>query len=132
MSTALEREIEADCSVLLIRSLLSQKVSAFGEDGLGKHGKNDRAMFYKIEDIDLDIIVDDTGEPFGTVCLKLEGYDSNQFGHIFTDQNFMIAIQALLKDHHIDPSSLEYSDLCLQGDDYVSLDINIPNLLDWV
>lgn len=131
MSTVLEREIEADCGILLIRSLLGKSVVAFGEDGLGNHGRNDLAVFYSVEDIALDVVMDDDGEPYGTILLKLSGYDASQFGHICSDTNFMISVRSLLKDQHIDPDCLKYSDIDLQGDDFVSLDIDVVKLLDW-
>jgi hypothetical protein len=130
MSATFEEQIEADCSVLLIRALLGQTVAAFGEDGLGLHGKNDLAIFYQIEDIDLTIMMNDD-EPFGIVSLKPENYNASKFGHIYTDQNFLISIRKLLTDHHIDPTCIEYSEFDLQGDDYVSFDLDVVKLLDW-
>lgn len=132
MSATFEQQVEADCSVLLIRSLLGQTVAAFGEDGLGQHGRNDLAIHYVLEDIDLTVMVDSvTDEPFGVLSLKPENYHSSKFGHIMTDQNFLISVRKLLADHHIDPTCIEYSELDLQGDDYVSFDLDVVKLLDW-
>lgn len=130
MSATLEQQIEADCSVLLIRALLGQQVAAFGEDGLGKYGRNDLAIFFKIEDLDLTVAMDE-GEPLGMVSVKPEGYNAASFGHIVTDQNFLISMQNLLKAHFIDPTCISYSDIDLQGDDYVSFDLDVVKLLDW-
>jgi hypothetical protein len=130
MSATFEQQVEADCSVLLIRALLGQTVAAFGEDGLGKHGKNDLAIRYMLEDIDLTIMLDDD-EPFGVVSLKPEGYDYTKFGHIATDQNFLLSVRNLLSAHHIDPTCIEYSEIDLQGNDYVTFDLDVVKLLDW-
>jgi hypothetical protein len=130
MSATFEQQIEADCSVLLIRALLGQTVAAFGEDGLGKHGRNDLAIHYTIEDIDLVIVIDDD-EPLGQVALKLENYDASKFGHIMTDQNFLISVRKILTSQHIDPTCLEYSEFDMQGDDFVSFDLDVVKLLDW-
>lgn len=130
MSATFEQQIEADCSVLLIRALLGQTVAAFGEDGLGKHGKNDLAIHYVIEDIDLVIVIDDD-EPVGQVAVKLQGYDAAKFGHIVTDQNFLISLRKLLAAHHIDPTCIEYAEFDMQGDDFVSFDLDVAKLLDW-
>lgn len=131
MSASLEKQIEADCSVLLIRALLGRNVAAFGEDGLGKYGTSSLAQFFTIEDIDLDVVIDQNDDIVGAVSLKLAKYKSSQVGHICTDLNFMISVKKLLADHHIDPACVQYSDLCLHGEDYVSLDIDVERLLDW-
>jgi len=131
MSATFEQQVEADCSVLLIRALLNQTVAAFGEDGLGKYGKNDLAIHYVIEDIDLVVSIDDDDEPLGMVSLKPKGYDAATYGPIVTDQNFLISVRKLLSAHHIDPTCIEYSEIDVQGKDYVAFDLDIVKLLDW-
>ena len=123
--------IEADCSVLLLRSLYQKTAVAFGEDGCGKHGTCDRPQYYKIEDIDVDINLGLNDEPLGMFALKLEGYESKEFGHICSDQNFLISIRKLLLDDHIDPDCITYAALEMQGDDYVAFDFDVGLMLDW-
>jgi hypothetical protein len=123
--------IEADVSILLCRALLNQKVIGFGEDGMGKYGRNDYWKSFMIDDIDIDIIADDVTAPTGTVRLRLAGYDSADCGDIATDGNLTIAIKNLLKDQHIDPECLSWAPLVEQGENYIALNIDVPLLMDW-
>ena len=131
MTIPLEAMIEADCSVLLLRALYQKTAVAFGEDGLGKHGTCDRPQYYKIEDIAIDIALDDDDEPMGIVSLALEGYNSKDHGHICTDQNFLISVRNFLIGDHIDPTCVEYAELDVQGEDFVTLNLDVGLLLDW-
>jgi len=132
MSASLQDQIEADASVLLCRAFLHKQVCAFGDDGLGDHGRHYLAQYYKVEDIDVTVeLNEDTGDAIGVVSFKLEGYDSNRFGHISTDRNFLIRCRELLAADHIDPNVLSYAILEMQGDDFVTMDIDVPLLLDW-
>lgn len=122
--------IEADCATLLLRALLNQTVAAFGDDGLGKHGTCPIPQYYKIVDVDVTIGIIDS-EALGCVRLLLDSYDSADYGHIFTDKNFLISVQKLLKDHHIDPDSVKYGNLSDQGWNFVTLELDVGLLLDW-
>lgn len=124
-------EIEADCSVLMLRALYQKTLVAFGADGLGKYGKCDMPQYYDVEDIAVDVSIDEDDIPIGFVSLKLDGYDATKFGHICSDQNFLISIRKLLIADHIDPACISYSDVEFQGDDFVTFDLDIPLLLDW-
>jgi len=128
--------IEEDVQILLDRALLSKSICAFGEDGLGKHGRHDRASWFKIKSVDITIECDEDDdypeEIQGIASLKLEGYDSTVVGHIMTDHNFKICLDAFLKNTDIDPDSLTWpDDLEMQGDDFVTLNIDIGLLLGW-
>jgi len=127
--------IEEDCQILLDRALLSKSICAFGEDGFGKHGRHERAMWFKIRSIDITIECDDDENPndvTGIASLKLEGYDSDAVGHIMTDHNFKICLDAFLKNGDIEPDTLTWpDDLEMQGDNFVTLNIDIGLLLGW-
>lgn len=128
----IDRQIEADVSVLLYRALFEKEIHVFGEDGLGKYGACDRAKTFKIADIGVDVSVDhSSGTTEGVVYLSLEGYDQSDCGHILTDKNAEISIAKLLKDDIVDPCCLKWAPLALQGDDYVAMLIDVPLLLDW-
>jgi hypothetical protein len=122
--------IEADCATLLLRALLNQTVAAFGDDGLGKHGTCPIPQYYKIVDVDVTIGIIDS-EALGCVRLLLEGYDSADHGDIFTDKNFLISVRKLLQEHHIDQGSVKYGELVDQGENFVTLELDVGLLLDW-
>lgn len=124
--------IEADCATLLLRALLNQTVAAFGDDGLGKHGTCPIPQYYKIVDVDVTIGMDivDSGV-VGWVRLLLDSYDSADHGHIFTDKNFLISIRKLLQEHHIDQGSVKYGEISDQGENFVTLELDVGLLLDW-
>jgi hypothetical protein len=131
MPVTIKETIGADCGVLLFRALLNKSVSAFGEDGLGKYGKSDHPRFFDIADLDIDIAIDESGIPEGMLFINLADYDYQDVGHIATDRNFLICIREMLKAEHIDPECLSYSALDEQGENFVSMDIDIALLLDW-
>lgn len=132
MAASLQDQIEADASVLLCRAFLHKRVCAFGDDGLGQFGRHSLAQHYTVEDIDVTVeLNEETGDAIGVVSFKLTGYDSSLFGHIMTDQNFLIRCRELLTADHMDPKCLSYAILEMQGDDFVSMDIDVPLLLDW-
>lgn len=128
----IEKEIEADVSVLLYRALFEQEIHVFGEDCFGKFGRNNRAKTFKIHDIYVDVDLDKaTGEVAGTVYMSLKGYDEKDCGLILTDQNAEISIRRLLKDQHIDPDCLKWAKKSDQGPDFITMFIDVPLLLDW-
>lgn len=131
MPVTIKEAIEADCGVLIFRALLHKTVSAFGEDGLGKYGKSDRPRFFDIHDMDIEVTIDKTGTPQGVLLINLSDYEYQDVGHIATDRNFLICIREMLKAEHIDPDSLSYGALDEQGENFVSMDIDITMLLDW-
>jgi len=132
MKTSIEQVLEADCSVLLLRALFQQQVIAFGEDGLGKFGRNDRPKTFYVEDLDVEIVCDEYGDDAqGFVMLKLQGYNSSDCGHVATDANMSISIRKLLVDQHIDPNCLTWAEECVQGNLYCTLEIDVSLLLEW-
>ena len=128
----IEKQIEADVSVLMYRSFFEKEIHVFGEDGFGKHGRNDRAKTFEVCDIKVDVNLDTgTGEVEGMVYFILDGYDENDCGLIMTDQNAEISLRMLLKDEHIDPDCLTWADQSYQGKDYIVMQIDVPLLLNW-
>lgn len=131
MSASVLQVIESDCSILMLRALLEKQVVAFGDDGLGKHGRCDQPQYFTIEDVQVDVLDPEDDEIYGIVFLKLLGYNSSKFGDICTDQNFLISIQKLLSAHHIDPACLTYGEIDIQGTTFVAMHLNVGLLLDW-
>lgn len=127
--------IAEDCVILLERALLGKSICAFGEDGFGQYGRNEHPSWFTICEIDVCVECDDEQSPVlisGQARIFLEGYDSAASGHIMTDRNFMIRLQELLRAEEIDPDSLIWpTTLEDQGDDFVSLHIDIGLLLQW-
>ena len=119
----IKKSIEDDCAILLTRSLLDKDVWAFGEDGLGKHGRSNMAFQFQIVDIDVCIIEfdDDTLTGKCLVSIKLDNYSSNTVGHICSDNNFMISIRKYLKDDFLDPECVSWAGIEMQGNNYASL-----------
>lgn len=129
----IEKQIEADVSVLLYRALFEKEIHVFGDDGLGKYGRNERPKTFQIADISVDIDLNqDNGDVSGIVYLSLDGYDEADCGAIMTDRNAEISIAKLLKDEIIDPSCLKWATLSDQGEDFIAMFIDVANLLDWV
>lgn len=126
-----EKSIQEDVEILLVRALAGKTLAAFGEDGLGKHGTCDRAMFFAVDHLAAEIEIDMDDKVTGLVFISLDGYDSKTNGYICSDQNFLISLRKHLADHDIDPSCLEYADIDVQGNDYVVLEIDVIRLLDW-
>lgn len=128
----IEKQIEADVSVLLYRALFEKEIHVFGDDGLGKYGRNERPKTFQIADISVDIDLNqDNGDVSGIVYLSLDGYDEADCGAIMTDRNAEISIAKLLKDEIIDPSCLKWATLSDQGEDFIAMFIDVANLLDW-
>lgn len=128
----MEKQIEADVSVLLYRALFEKEIHVFGEDGLGKYGTSDRAKTFKITDISVDIeLNEDTGDVQGIVYLSLGGYDHADCGYIMTDKNAEISIAKLLKDEVIDPACLKWALFSDQGGDFIAMFVDVSLLLDW-
>ena len=127
--------IAEDCKVLLDRALLGKDICAFGEDGFGQYGRNDRASWFKVNDIDVEITMDDEDDPTeitGTVALTLEGYDSDVHGYIMTDKNFEIRLRNLLQAAHIDPNCLTWQDNADdQGIWTVVMNLDVGLLMEW-
>lgn len=128
----IEKQIEADVSVLLYRALFEKEIHVFGEDGFGKYGRNDRAKTFRISDISIDVELDEgTGDIDGIAYLSLDGYNENQCGMIMTDQNAEISIRQHLQNEHIDPKSVKWALCSDQGQDYIAMFVDVPLLLDW-
>ena len=128
----IEKQIEADVSVLMYRTFFKKQIHVFGEDGFGKYGRNDLGKTFEINDIDIEVdLNEDTGEISGIVYLVLDDYDENDCGLILSDQNAEISIRKLLKDEYIDPHALRWARKTYQGPDYIAMTIDIPLLLDW-
>lgn len=123
--------LQEDCVVLLERALLNRRVSAFGEDGLGQHGASDTPRFFRVEAVFVELEADHDDDPSllaGSAQLFLEGYDAADVGHICTDANFMISVNAHLAAAGVEPC-LAYSAVEDQGVHYVQLDIDVGKLL---
>lgn len=129
MAVPAYKVIEADCSILLFRALLDKHVVAFGDDGLGKYGRSEFSKAFTISD--LEIFIDPQDNNTGEVSLRLQEYDAADVGHIYTDQNFLISIGALLSTSNIGQKCLSYAGFESQGSNYVSLKIDVPTLLQW-
>lgn len=125
--------IEADCNILLKRALGGALVCAFGEDGFGRYGRHDQAMWFKVAIISSHFghTLKD-GELGGIVQLWLLNYDADKVGHILTDLNFEICVRKLLSSAQIDPEVLSWpEDVNMQGNAFVAMEIDIPLLLGW-
>ena len=130
--STMQEQIEADIMILLMRALFDKEVAAFGDDGLGKYGRSDRAHRFIIDDITVDVALDEiNGMCSAMVNLYPAGYSSSTVGHIVTDQNFLISVRQHLADDAIDPACIQYHDPDFQGANFVMMEIDVAKLLDW-
>lgn len=133
MTTLLDA-IREDCEILLRRALLHKTIFMFGEDGNGKHGRNEFPIYSEISSIGVSIRSDDEDNPIdidATIRLHLPDYDSTLTGHAITDQNLRISLNMLLKAADIDVECLQWADVSEQGVKYIALTIDVDKLLDW-
>ena len=131
MTVSIQQALESDCSVLLFRALYKRPILAFGEDGLGKHGSCNNAQHYTICNLEVFVEIDSEDLPSGELHIILTGYDSDDFGHICTDQNFMIDLRKRLSFELLNPDCLSYASIKKQGKDRVVMDINVLALMDY-
>jgi hypothetical protein len=133
MITVLE-SIREDCEILLTRAFFDKNLTFFGEDGAGKHGKSNYPVTGHVISVVVEADADDPDSPStvaGIVTLTMLGYNSTVIGHAITDHNLRIALDICLKDADIDPAAVEWAGEDLQGENSITLFINIEMLLDW-
>lgn len=126
------KQIEADCAILLRRALVSHVVSAFGDDGCGKHGRSSTPVFYTISSVEVELEADDDDSPSvltGKAWIFLQGYDADKVGYILTDKNFEISIRQLLIAESILPDALTWADIGDQGERTVAMSVDVEKLL---
>jgi hypothetical protein len=126
------KELQDDCEILLARALKGQTIACFGVDGFGQHGQSDSAQSYVVHDVAVMLAQNnDSDIPDGVAMIFLNGYDSAQFGHLATDQNFKISLNTLLKAHEIRPDCWDWVAVQHQLQHTVVLDIKVDKLLEW-
>ena len=125
--------IKDECLVLLDRAFTGQSLTFFGEDGGGKYGSSVFPLTCRIRCIDLEFeaFSDDASEIRAFVRFFLDGYDADVTGHAITDANLRINLDTLLKQQVIIPNTLEWADLRYQGRDFITLSLNVEQLLSW-
>lgn len=123
-------EIEEDCRVLLERALHRKTLCAFGEDGCGQHGRHDTPKFFEVVGLLITIRVENSIMK-GQVSLCLKGYDADIVGHIQTDQNFDISLNAALKLEGISTAALSWATIEEQLDGCVTFELDVAELLGW-
>lgn len=133
MNETMIREIANDCAILLERSLVGKSVACFGIDGFGIFGQTSQAQTYTIVtfNIIIDMNRDDVDFPSAKLELQLEGYDASTYGHVLTDQNFMISLNALLKAEEISHDIWTWGLAVEQPENGIILNLDIPALLQW-
>lgn len=125
-------ELSNDCTILLERALLGKSIACFGIDGFGKYGQSDQAKSYVVASVDVELQDDgDRDIPQGNVLITLQGYDATQFGHVCTDQNFKLSMNALLKEQEIRADCWDWETVSKQEQDTVNLVIHVEKLLEW-
>lgn len=127
------QHLSDDCRILLERALLGKEIACFGIDGFGQYGHSDQAQTYKVRTIAIDLIDDgDHDIPHALAWIFLDGYDSDQFGHIVTDQNFKFSVDNLLQSNQIRKDCWSWGPFHLQEKHAVLLKISVDKLLEWV
>lgn len=133
MNETMIREIANDCAILLRRALWGKSIACFGIDGFGIFGQTNQAQIYPIAEfsIRIDMDNDDADFPGAKLELELAGYDANKYGHVLTDQNFMISLNALLKAEELGADIWSWGLAAEQPSNGIILNLDIPKLLQW-
>jgi hypothetical protein len=130
-------DLTNDADILLRRALLNRTVNAFGADGLGQHGTDDMARQFKITNLAVEanpapfaqgLLNSRTSGLTGLVSIDLEGYDSTRVGHVFTDKNLAISLNALLQTELIDPACWTWAKLDQQGETSFAIAVDLERL----
>lgn len=84
----------------------------------------------EIVDMRLGYIADD--KEFGELCVYFNDkhWDVNIDGLIYTDETFLNDLRQFLVLHNL-PATVDYSEQGMQGDDYVSLDVEGDFISAW-
>lgn len=125
--------LKEEIIILLDRVFHAQALTFFGADGGGQHGRSDTPKTCAIHAFDVEVITycDDVSEVEAVVRLFLDGYRASEFGHAVTDRNLRINLNRLLAIEHIEPESLDWAPIQLQGENFVCLKIDAQRLLQW-
>lgn len=99
----------------------------FNTNGLGYWSRAVKAV--RIVDMRLGYVSDE-GD-FGELCVyfNTEDWDVNKDGLIYTDKQFKAELNAFLVAHGL--GTADYSEQGMQGDNYVSLDVERKFLRAW-
>jgi len=96
-----------------------------GGDGLWSN----KQTTVRIKDMQLGYVADD--KDFGELCVFFDTatWDVNTDGLIYTDELFLIELNEFLFAHGL--GNATYSEQGMQGDDYVSLDVEGDFIAKW-
>lgn len=126
------RTLSDDVNTLVTRALNGKYVAAFGIDGNGKYGTDDQGHRYQIQFTTVTINeLSDSDKPEGFLLVLLSGYDAQRQGHVFTDENLRISLNALFTNEFIDPTCWAWGTQEEQGQDFFVLRLDVNKLLDW-
>jgi hypothetical protein len=106
-----------------------QKVNAtLNTNGTGYWSEVAKAV--EITGMDLGYVSDD--KEFGElrVYFNTDTWDVEEHGLIYTDRQFYVELQELIKQHGL-TVDLSYSEQGMQGEDYVSLDVGAEFIASW-
>lgn len=125
-------ELQNDCVTLLERAILGKDIACFGIDGCGQYGQSDDVQIYEVSGIHIELFDNvDSILSEGIAVISMIGYDATEFGHVATDKNFLLSLNALLKEHEIPASSWEFADISQQRSDAVVLALDVNKLIQW-
>lgn len=102
-------------------------IAILNTDGSGLWSKENRKVLC------IGINVDFHGTKWGEmrVYFDTKTWNIKKHGLIYTDKQFLKELKAYLKFMGIDGSSITYSEQGMQGDNYVSLDVEKSILKSW-
>lgn len=134
MKNALLNELKLDAEVLFRRALLGKTITCFGEDGFGKYGRNELPVSFQVEQIsieleDMDPSSFDLDTIQASLFIFLKGYSASSYGGTAaTDQNALLSIQQLLKEHEIDTTAIEWAPVREQQEGALVLSVELEKL----
>jgi hypothetical protein len=112
---------------MLNKKEIEMQAVTFNTNGLGYWSRAVKAV--RITDMRLGYVSDE--RDFGELCVyfNTEDWDVNALGLIYTDKQFKAELNAFLVAQGL--CAVEYSEQGMQGDNYVSLDVEEDFLQLW-
>jgi hypothetical protein len=116
----------------MLKKLVGKKVKAFGKKGKGIWGQSDDEQEYVIKDIKWETGVessikkgdDDSYKAWAPIRVYLEGYRASEYGLVYTDKTFLKSVEELIKkEKALEGFDLAYTEQGMQGNNYVSMDV---------
>lgn len=124
-------DIQKDCNILINRAFAGKTLSAFGVDGNGLYGANYLAKHFDV--VLVDGMTQPNADKYKHICwVVLKDYNQADYGgHICTDNNLKISINAQLSAEGISTTCWTWADVGSQDNDSFAIIFDVEELLQW-